>query len=137
MLNIVRIILFNIIAKEFNIKSGFVELTESLSIKFFIIVLFAPLIETVIFNFSILFALSKVFKNKYLIITLSSFLFGLMHYYSLAYVIFAFLGGLIYNSFFYICWQRYNILKAFIFTLLLHSVHNFTGFILIEVAGFG
>jgi Type II CAAX prenyl endopeptidase Rce1-like len=99
---------------------------------FIVAVLFAPLIETLLFQFSIF----KIFQRKNLrcpkclgYIVVSSLLFGLSHFYSFGYIVFAIAEGILlaYSFYFY----HRNLSKAFWTTALVHSLHNATLFLLL------
>ena len=98
---------------------------------FFKMVILGPIIETLIFQFFIfkLFQLIKSGGNKYLVYIGSSALaFGLSHYFSIRYIIFAVSIGLVlaYMLYFY----HHNMKKAFWTTALVHAMHNCTLYLL-------
>jgi len=102
----------------------------------FVLGIIAPLFETFI-NQYVPFKLFQNYdwlKNKYGLYILSSALvFGLMHWYSIQYIIFAFSVGLVlgYSYFFY----SKTPIKAFWSTTLLHSLRNTLSFLLVMYGG--
>ena len=87
-----------------------------------LIIVIAPLLETAIFQSSII-KLSRVFiKNNLIVIVISSFLFGLSHYYNLSYVFRTILIGFFLSLFYTIMHKKRS--SAFLRTVLLHSCWN-------------
>lgn len=109
---------------------GGVDEFESFQEKVMLVLFVAPVFETLVFNLLLNEVFFKYIKNIYVCIVLSSLLFGLIHYYSLTYVLFAFLAGLIFNRFYF--WIRFEkgILTATLCVLLLHFNHNLYGLLL-------
>jgi hypothetical protein len=132
-LSITNVVIFGIIGDIFNVESGFNDFAQGIVEKFFIYVIIVPIIETFIFNFLIQFLLSKFIKSYYIVILLASVFFGLSHGYGQLYMICTFFGGLIMNTFYYLIAVQHNTINAFLFTYLLHAMHNFTGFVIIEL----
>jgi len=102
--------------------------------KFVIAVLFAPLIETLIFQFLVielvLFLLKRA-KHSYgefFSILVSSFLFSMTHSYSNYYILYAFISGFIY-AYFYLFARKRNGMNGYLTVAFVHSFSNFTGFI--------
>lgn len=102
----------------------------------FVVGIVAPVFETFI-NQYLPFKLFQNYdrlKNKYgLYILSSAIVFGLMHWYSIQYIIFALFVGLVlgYSYFFY----SKTPIKAFWSTALLHSLRNTFSFLLIMYGG--
>ena len=128
---LINALLFDFLINKFGLASGFENETlfSSLNEKYLMVLLFAPLFETVVFNL-----LMNEFWNKFFniitTIVLSSVLFAIFHFYSLYYMFFAFVGGLVFNSFYFHFRKNFNIYIAFLLTWLLHFNHNFIGIIL-------
>ena len=92
---------------------------------FFLIVIFAPLIETLINQYLPYKILNrwKYFRQRQaLIILMASVLFGLMHTYYPAYMVWAFFQGLVLSYVFY--FYRRNLAVAFFATALVHALRN-------------
>ena len=135
-LSILLAIGFNYFLIKFNIQSNFWDngFNEfNIFLKFFLVVVISPVLETIITNLIPIVILEKLIKNKYIIVFLASLLFAVLHWYSIYYVIFAFFGGILLNSFFIIIQNKSNTNKAVIFTILYHSLYNLFGFILLEI----
>jgi hypothetical protein len=87
----------------------------------------APVVETLIFQLLIfkIFERAELGEKKYLwIILISSFLFGLSHFYSFDYIIVTIFKGFVFAYTFY--FYRTNSTKAFWTTTLIHCMHNLT-----------
>ena len=98
---------------------------------FITIVFIAPIIETFIFQHLLIKASIKVFKwpqISFQTAMLSIFSFGIMHCYSLFMVLATTVGC----AFLYICYVTFEKKgsNAFLFTLLLHSLYNFYGWLI-------
>ena len=71
-------------------------MTQGLGKQIFLAVILAPLIETLIFQkwvYQLLSLVGWLKRNKILIIFISAVIFGMIHYYSLSYVIYNFFAG--------------------------------------------
>lgn len=71
-------------------------MTQGLGKQMFLAVILAPLIETLIFQkwvYQLLSLVGWLKQNKILIIFISAVIFGLIHFYSLSYVIYNFFAG--------------------------------------------
>ncbi len=94
-------------------------------IDYFFTIVCTPIFETLIFQKLPYWGLSKLkfFKNNIIFICLiSSIIFGALHYYSITYMLFALIIGMVF-MFGYICRQG----KASYWTIvLLHSLYNLT-----------
>jgi membrane protease YdiL (CAAX protease family) len=95
-----------------------------------IIILISPVIETYIFQHlpSTIFYKLKV-RNPYLLIILPSIFFSLMHFYNPVYLLMAFFGGIILNTYYY--GEKKLNKNYFILTVLLHSFYNLYGFLFV------
>lgn len=104
--------------------------------KILMIVLLAPIFETLIFQFGIiegLLILTKKIKlsNHYLLIILiSSIAFSLSHFGSIFTIIHSFFSGLVLSTLY--IYARVKELKPFFSTFLVHSLFNLTLFFLNE-----
>lgn len=127
-----NILIFNFIASSLEIKSGFKEVSDDLLEKFIIIVLFVPIIETLILNYLPQKIIKKFTTNNWLIISICSLIFGIMHFYSLIYFIYGIVAGIILNNYYLQTNIKAGERKAFWLTSFLHSIHNLTGFIYLE-----
>ena len=103
----------------------FTSITEEV----FLLVVFGPVLETLIFQSFIIKKSLQYFNNDKLIaILISAIAFGISHYYSIPYVIKATLAGTLYSLLYFIIKSRNT--APFIFILLVHSTYNLIGLIL-------
>jgi hypothetical protein len=106
--------------------------TEEMSLKsiiFFVIVV--PILETWLNQYLVFNTLVKYnyfSGRKYMIIFISGAIFGLLHYYSLSYIIWAFFFG----SYLCFCYWIFKVIsnKAFLLTCLIHIIRNLTALLL-------
>lgn len=103
---------------------------------FFMSIGLAPILETFIFQFSVI-KITRVFIKKakwglYISVPISALLFGLSHCYSIVYMFATFLTGLIYALAFYIAQYRRDF-SAFIIVAAFHSLWNIFASIMNEV----
>jgi hypothetical protein len=96
---------------------------------FFTACIVAPLFETLVFQ-TIIIALVRNFLSKKIgfQIAISALLFSLIHYYSIWYIVFAFLVGIILATG-YVIYYRNGELKAFAAIAGVHFLRNFISFI--------
>ena len=110
--------IFSIFSKP--IKShGFGSITEAM----FVSVLFAPIVETYIFQQLFIRNILKIFKNQFLLsLFLSALFFGLMHWYSIEYIFKTFISGLIFGFLYLLLYN--DIYKSFWYVYGIHALHN-------------
>ncbi|MDO8997083.1 MAG: CPBP family intramembrane metalloprotease [Sediminibacterium sp.] len=97
--------------------------------EFLIVVLFAPLLETLIFQYSIISYILGRRSNAYLFACIfSAALFGLSHFYSPEYILKTFFSGLIFGTLYLVAQNKNN--NAFIVVAVTHSLYNFIIFFL-------
>lgn len=96
-----------------------------------LIIVIVPIIETFIFQYGV-FKILQAFKftrSKYVIyIFISALLFGLEHWYSIKYILFAFTAGIALAYTYYL--YHKNAIKAFWTTTLIHSLRNLTSLVI-------
>lgn len=106
------------------------EAFKSFQEKVLLVLFIAPIFETLIFNLLLNESFFKFIHNVIYCIILSSLFFSSIHYYSLSYIFFTFLAGLVFNSFYF--WIRnykgYRVATLCVF--LLHFNHNLMGLFL-------
>jgi membrane protease YdiL (CAAX protease family) len=113
--------LFYLVEKVFGENNAGPDLS-----KWFLAIVIAPVVETLLFQHSIFKLLQK---NEYtrgkaaVYIIFSALLFGLSHTYSFYYIVAAFAGGLVLAYTYYL---YHNAKKAFWTTTCIHSLHNIT-----------
>lgn len=125
--------LFGWLVDYLDIQTGFdsKSFDVSLEVKFALIVLVFPFLETVVFQHLPARLFAYFNGNTYLLVLSSSFLFGLYHFYSLIYIVFGFLLGAIFITF-YLKAKKLSF-NPLVMTFALHSVHNGLGFLYFEV----
>ncbi|RVU90935.1 CPBP family intramembrane metalloprotease [Flavobacterium columnare] len=126
--------IFNFLIKIFELKnlnnSGNDLENFSKFSKFLIIVIVAPFIETLIFQYLPLKVLERFkIENRFLLIIIPSLIFSLIHPYHYIYILMTFFGGIILNSYYQI--SKNNNKYYFFLTTLLHSMYNLFGFLFV------
>lgn len=97
--------------------------------EFFIVVIIAPFIETLIFQYTIIsFFLNKRPKAVLFTIAFSAILFGVSHFYSQVYILKTFISGLLFGTLYIVVNAKNS--SAIIAVTLAHSIYNFIGFCL-------
>ena len=99
----------------------FVNLTHSVWLKFIAVVLIAPIYETFLFQYLIITTLLGKINTKW-VIFISSFFFGLSHFYNFFYILNAFFVGIV-LAFAYVNWNGKK-QSPFLVVFLIHSLHN-------------
>lgn len=103
---------------------------QEVSFHFVTVVLIAPVLEALIFQYLPNVLLQNIgVENKVILIVLPSILFSLMHFYNWVYIIMAFNGGIILNSYYVFIKQKTGHPLAYV--SLLHSLYNLYGFLFI------
>jgi membrane protease YdiL (CAAX protease family) len=96
-----------------------------------IIIIIAPILETLIFQHILYLILKKIkIKNDTVCIIIMSLIFSQVHWYNWLYVIMAFFGGLILNSF-YATINKRTPKYSYILTVLFHALFNLYGFLFV------
>lgn len=94
----------------------------SLMNQIFLLVILAPVLETLIVQYGIIdFTLSK-FKSNTLAIILSAIVFGLFHFYSAQYMVATFFSGVLF-AFIYLIFKAKNG-RPILFVTVLHASYN-------------
>ncbi len=100
---------------------------------FFLVVVFAPIIETLIFQFLLYRLLNQMrIKNTLIIVIIMSFAFSQAHWYHWLYVVATFINGLFLNYYYVYIYKKKNELIAVLLTIALHSSYNLYGFLFVE-----
>jgi membrane protease YdiL (CAAX protease family) len=107
-----------------------IEEFKSFQEKIILVLVVAPLFETLIFNLLLNEVFFKLTSKIIYCIILSSFFFSLIHYYSLTYVSFTFLAGLTFNGFYFWIRKDKGYKVAVLSVFLLHFNHNLIGVML-------
>lgn len=102
---------------------------------FILSVIIGPIIESFLFQYLIIEILYifKIIKVE-IILIISALAFSLSHYYNFIYILITFISGLIYASY-YIYLKIEKKKFPFLYILALHSLYNFTVFILNDILG--
>lgn len=88
--------------------------------QFFIVVLVAPLIETLIFQYALIESIREKIRPLYACF-LSALAFALFHLYSVYYFLFALIGGL---TFAYMYYLEKSVIKSLLVVLTAHILYN-------------
>lgn len=127
---IVDFLIFSALSNLLSIESTsyFTDHDFSIVLKILIIGIIAPLLETLLLQ-SIPIRLTLYFKpdGRLTAILISAIIFGLLHYYSIFYIIYGFLGGLLFATVYMICKDKRNHVYAYFIVVLLHSIWNTIG----------
>tara|TARA_B100001250_G_C19495006_1_gene654807 strand:+ start:58 stop:543 length:486 start_codon:yes stop_codon:yes gene_type:complete len=126
-------VVFNEIVQYFDIQTGFDNevFDSSAKVKFIFIVLIFPFLETLIFQHWPARIIDYFGGKNYLIVLVTSILFGLYHFYSWIYIIFGLCAGVIFILF-YLRMKKYSFYPL-LMTFLLHAAHNGVGFVMFEL----
>lgn len=100
--------------------------------EFVLVVILAPLLETLIFQYSIISNIIGRRPNTSLFACIvSAVLFGLSHFYSPEYIFKTFISGLLFGTLFLVgCKKNKN---AFVVVAITHSIYNLTVFCLKQI----
>lgn len=129
-----NILFSHLVPHYYSVKGGFnanFKNSHQTIITFFNGVLFGPFIETAFFQYFIikfLKTLDNVKKNEILIIMISSLLFGLSHYYSVYYIMIAFLIGIV-LAYSFIVSENFKI-RPFWIVFSIHCLFNLMSFLI-------
>lgn len=96
--------------------------------EFFVVVVFAPIIETYLFQYLPIKYLDKEIKNSLFIIIICGLIFAIFHQYNHSYTLKAFISGMLYSTLFLIL--RIKTKKTILFVFICHCLYNLTGFVL-------
>lgn len=140
-LNLTILILFTVII-EFSVSLVFALILfpehsagpkfDSKLEEFFLVVFLAPLIETLIFQYTIIsYLLNKIPKAVLFVCLFSALLFGLSHFYSQVYVFKTFISGILFGTLYLVVNSKNN--SPIIAVALAHSLYNFIGFCLRQI----
>ena len=88
--------------------------------QFFIVVLVAPIIETLIFQYAIIESVREKMRPLYACF-ISAFAFAFFHFYSVYYFVFALIGGL---TFAYMYYLEKSVIKSILVVLTAHILYN-------------
>lgn len=101
---------------------------SSLHEEFIIAVIAAPILETLIFQYFILETLLNLKLAPLLCVIASALLFGISHYYNLAYVLVTTVVGFIF-AYYYMALRHQHSLNKLVFVTLLHALSNLFAFV--------
>lgn len=99
---------------------------------FYIAIVFAPIIETLIFQYFLYrFLLLLKISNTYVVIIIMSIAFSQAHWYHWLYVVATLVNALFFNIFYLKVYRLKNELLAVLLTMTLHAMYNLYGFLLV------
>jgi Type II CAAX prenyl endopeptidase Rce1-like len=102
---------------------------ESFRERIFVVVLSAPIIETLIFQFFVIEKSIKYLKsNKLTALFLSAMLFGLSHHYSIAYISKAFCAGLLFGVLYFVVQNKGR--NPILYVTIAHASFNLIGVVI-------
>jgi len=114
----------------FHIKNNKIDDFSQIE-KIIVIMIIAPILETLIFQHILYILLKKIkIKNDIICIIIMSLIFSQVHWYNWLYVIMTFIGGLILNSF-YIKINNNTPKYSYAITVLFHALFNLYGFLFV------
>ncbi|MDQ8053502.1 MAG: CPBP family intramembrane glutamic endopeptidase [Pedobacter sp.] len=128
--NLISSIVFALLSKKFGhhrLSDGFEQL-NSPKVDFWILILIAPVFETIIFQYAIIETFRKR-KSLGFACVLSAIIFGLSHLYNFYYFLFAVCSGL---SMAYLFSLRKSLWSALFITITAHSLYNLCVYLLIN-----
>lgn len=96
---------------------------------FVLSIIVAPIFETLIFQSAVIEVGKSMKVDDPKLLLISSFLFGLSHFYNWVYFSFELVVGLIYAYSYLLARNRYDTFKAFLLVFLLHFIHNVISFL--------
>ena len=102
---------------------------ESFREKLIVVLIVAPILETLVLNLA-LNELLLTFLRKTFVIIASSVCFGLMHIYSIPYMIFTFAGALALNISYFYFKEKYGLVRTILIITVIHFNHNLVGILL-------
>lgn len=97
--------------------------------EFLLVIIVAPIFETLIFQSFIIKKMIQYFpNNKSIAIMASALFFGLSHYYSIPYIIKATIAGILYGLLYFILLHKKK--NPVIYIISVHAIYNLIGFII-------
>ncbi|RYY29999.1 MAG: CPBP family intramembrane metalloprotease [Chitinophagaceae bacterium] len=91
--------------------------------QFLIVVIAAPFIETLIFQYAILTSMLNTVRSTAIAIFVSALAFSLTHFYSAQYLVATFCSGVLFAVLYLVFQHKNN--RGFLYVLLIHSIYNF------------
>jgi membrane protease YdiL (CAAX protease family) len=98
--------------------------------KFFILIIFAPILETTFFQYIPIEFSLKYTQKEWIAILISSLCFCSIHIYSFIYVLMAFFGGVILAK--YYLYVRNKNKMPILFTIFFHALYNIYGLLFVN-----
>lgn len=122
LLNFLNNYLFSLISNFFDISlnKGFND-QYTIKEKVVLFVIVAPLIETLLFQYTVIEICKSIKMRLRYCCIISAFTFGLLHLYNIFYFLYAFSGGLLF-AFLYV--RGKNQKNAIILPLVAHTIYN-------------
>ncbi len=128
----IALLLYNLIYsalifKFIHVKLGNQNKFDNSIGNFILVVFIAPFIETVLFQFLLIYQINesyKALKTKYFAVFVSSFFFALSHLYSFYYFLGSIFAGLFLAISFCYFKKKTNYFSAVIYVMMIHSLLN-------------
>ncbi len=108
-----------------------VSLEKSFIEMFIRVCVLTPLLETLIYQQFIIYLTEKFTTNKYLQVLFSALIFGLSHWSSIVYIVFAFFQGIVLATGFLLLKNTRGVKTAFVITSIVHAIVNSAATLLI------
>lgn len=110
-------------------ENGLSEFTKNE--KFIIIIIIAPIVETILFSLIPNLTLTKIkIRNNFILVIVPSILFSICHLYNLVYALMALFAGVIIN--WYYIFSKNSGKSAFWLVVLLHTFYNLYGYVFVN-----
>jgi hypothetical protein len=104
---------------------------DSLIKKMFLLVIFGPILETLLFQVGIISLLKRILpKLPVVSVIISALLFGLSHFYSDVYIYYTFIVGLFLATLYFIASKKE--VNPFVVVFSVHAINNLLLFIVFE-----
>ncbi|WP_113651509.1 CPBP family intramembrane glutamic endopeptidase [Pedobacter namyangjuensis] len=100
---------------------------DSLAEEFIIVVVVAPILETIIFQYIVIETLTRFKIMPIICVFISGILFGMAHWYNLIYVVVLTIVGFIF-AYYYLALRHQNPVNKLVLVTLLHALSNLIAF---------
>lgn len=101
---------------------------SSLQEEFITLVIIAPIVETLIFQYLIIEVLLNLKLKPWVCILVSALLFGVSHWYNLVYILVTTVVGLIF-AYYYLALRHQNFMNKLVLITIIHALSNLFAFV--------